>query len=322
MLNNQEIKKLSEYVLLNACAVSSSGLYNGKSGMTLSLFEAARYLNDEPLEDHAFELLEETLLVNSEDIGFENGLSGVGYVLLYLIDNEFIDADFDDFFGKQTNKILDRLTENKYNSSFLLQHITCVHFLASLKNRYQDNRINEMLELLMEELERLLSFHFFHFKNPNFKTTKWDTLHLFSLYLQLCIVTNLVASPSLIQVYKTLCEEGRAMYLYESGYYLSRLNPTTEIAAFAEQCKRDSIQNLNPELLNLREIINLLDKMRQEGDIWQKEIQLLESYLVENQQNDLEKSLVSTISKNAFQPGYGYGIARLIGYASHHLNLI
>ena len=97
---------------------------------------------------------------------------------------------------------------------------------------------------------------------------------------------------------------------------------TTEIAAFAEQCKRDSIQNLNPELLNLREIINLLDKMRQEGDIWQKEIQLLESYLVENQQNDLEKSLVSSISKNAFQPGYGYGIARLIGYASHHLNLI
>ena len=103
MLNNQESKKLSEYVLLNACAVSSSGLYNGKSGMTLSLFEAARYLNDEPLEDHAFELLEETLLVNSEDIGCENGLSGVGYVLLYLIDNEFIDADFDDFFeNRQT----------------------------------------------------------------------------------------------------------------------------------------------------------------------------------------------------------------------------
>lgn len=64
------VRKLIDYVLLNACSVNSSGLYNGKAGMSLALFEAARLLKDPYIEEQAFDLLQEALLSKNEDIGF------------------------------------------------------------------------------------------------------------------------------------------------------------------------------------------------------------------------------------------------------------
>ena len=88
------ISKLVDYLLLNAYSVNSSGLYNGKAGISLCLFEMSRFLQDEYIEEQAFELLKEFLLTKNEDIGFENGLSGVGYVLLYLIQKDFVGGTF------------------------------------------------------------------------------------------------------------------------------------------------------------------------------------------------------------------------------------
>lgn len=56
------IRKLVDYILLNAYSVNSTGLYNGKAGLSLSLFGAARLLNDDYIEDQAYELLQEALL--------------------------------------------------------------------------------------------------------------------------------------------------------------------------------------------------------------------------------------------------------------------
>ena len=33
MIKEETIRKLVDYILLNACSVNSSGLYNGKAGM-------------------------------------------------------------------------------------------------------------------------------------------------------------------------------------------------------------------------------------------------------------------------------------------------
>lgn len=83
-INEALIKKAAEHVMLNSCSVSSSGLFNGKAGMSLALFEVARFLEDEYIEDQALQTLQESLLTKTNDPGFENGLSGIGYVLLYL----------------------------------------------------------------------------------------------------------------------------------------------------------------------------------------------------------------------------------------------
>lgn len=72
------VRKLCDYILLNAYSVNSTGLYNGKAGFALCLFDVAYKLHDEYLEEQAYELLQEALLSRNEDIGFENGLMEKG----------------------------------------------------------------------------------------------------------------------------------------------------------------------------------------------------------------------------------------------------
>lgn len=77
--------------------------------MALALFEVSRYLQDEYIEEQAFDLLQEALLSKSEDISFENGLSGIGYVLIYLLENKFIEGDFEELFESKLEKIFVKL---------------------------------------------------------------------------------------------------------------------------------------------------------------------------------------------------------------------
>lgn len=108
-INKEILAKMSYYVALNACTVGLSGLYNGKAGMSLTLFEASRVLADEYLEEQASQLLQEALLVRTQDISFENGLSGIGYTVLYLLENGFIETEFEDVFGKQALTICQQI---------------------------------------------------------------------------------------------------------------------------------------------------------------------------------------------------------------------
>lgn len=117
-INEALIKKAVEHVMLNSGSVSSSGLFNGKAGMSLALFEVARFLEDEYIEDQALQTLQESLLTKTNDPGFENGLSGIGYVLLYLTKNKLVEADFDELFGdklqfiyEHADKLCDDLVE-------------------------------------------------------------------------------------------------------------------------------------------------------------------------------------------------------------------
>lgn len=62
MISDTTIRKLVDYISLNACSVNSSGLYNGKSGISLALFETAKCLQDTEIEDKAFSLFQESLI--------------------------------------------------------------------------------------------------------------------------------------------------------------------------------------------------------------------------------------------------------------------
>ncbi|HJH63822.1 MAG TPA: hypothetical protein OIM59_04125 [Bacteroides mediterraneensis] len=80
--------------------------------------EVARFLEDEYIEDQALQTLQESLLTKTNDPGFENGLSGIGYVLLYLTKNKLVEADFDELFGdklqfiyEHADKLCDDLVE-------------------------------------------------------------------------------------------------------------------------------------------------------------------------------------------------------------------
>lgn len=101
----ESIKILSDYIMLVSVSNDFSNLYYGRSGISISLFEASRYLDDGFTEEYAFNLLQQSLLYDKSDISFDKGLTGIGFSLLYLIKNKFIDAKFEDLFSEQLEKI-------------------------------------------------------------------------------------------------------------------------------------------------------------------------------------------------------------------------
>ena len=162
MINEATIRKIVDYMLLNACSINSSGLYSGKAGIALTLFEVARYLQDEYIEEQAFDLLQESLTSKTENISFEHGLSGIGYVLLYLIENKFIEADFDELFTDQYNKIIEEVDKSEGNSVFLFQALRMNYFWTSVKSIYpKDKRIDEIIRHIFEANELYFSVQFF-----------------------------------------------------------------------------------------------------------------------------------------------------------------
>jgi hypothetical protein len=153
--------------------------------MSLSLFEAAKTLKDEYLENCGFDLLQESLLSKIEDISFENRLSGIGYVLRYLIKNEFIEADFDEMFREQTEKILAGL-EKRSNDSKSLQNLTkIIYFLSDINRTNKDKRFVDYIHLIFKAIELRLTTEFADFKQSNNKSNKSMILIFFEEYLRL-----------------------------------------------------------------------------------------------------------------------------------------
>ena len=134
------VRKLCDYILLNAYSVNSTGLYNGKAGFALCLFDVAYKLHDEYLEEQAYELLQEALLSRNEDISFENGLSGIGYVLLYLMRQQYVEADFEEVFGTILNRIVEKATKEQVAVTVCIRMI-CFFQDLSRHGIYQAERL-------------------------------------------------------------------------------------------------------------------------------------------------------------------------------------
>lgn len=157
------IRKISDFVLLNAYSTESSGFYNGKAGISLALFEVSRLLKDEYLEEHAFELLQEALLYKGDDMSFASGYFGISFVLHYLVENDFVEADIDDLLGEQEQKIQLASREVIPISQLAVSTLsTCIDRLYLLRCASERNREEiEQLEAYLfssseEELERKL----------------------------------------------------------------------------------------------------------------------------------------------------------------------
>ncbi|MFK2511452.1 lanthionine synthetase LanC family protein [Bacteroides fragilis] len=146
MISDTTIRKLVDYISLNACSVNSSGLYNGKSGISLALFETAKCLQDTEIEDKAFSLFQESLIRKTNDYGFENGMSGIGYVLIYLITNKLIDADFEDLFGDQREAIIKHFENIDKQPDKLLVSYKIIYFYLSWIN--YKSKMREYIQLL------------------------------------------------------------------------------------------------------------------------------------------------------------------------------
>ena len=312
------IRKLADYILLNAYSVDSTGLYNGKAGLSLCLFEASRYLNDTYLESQAFDLLQESLLSKNEDVKFENGLAGVGYVLLYLINNKFIDADFDELFNDNTKKIFAELeTLKEVNSQVQIQHhFKLVYFLCLLNIENPDKDICGFIELFSKEIAQILIVQFSSIGNRDNLYYKIDVLHFFEIYLQMAHTCELFKhSQPLLECYSELYQKDEFVSSFNIGYYLSHIaqkQNDDNLRIIGENNKKKAVLNIHPSLLSLSQRIDLLNLLLQDKDQYVEQIKKMERDLIDI--DKLEKTMLLSINKFSFFAGYEHGLARVVLY--------
>lgn len=305
MTNEVTIRKIVDHILLNACSVNSSGLYNGKAGMALALFETARYLQDEYIEEQAFNLLQEALITQTEDIGFENGLGGIGYVLLYLLRKDIVDADFGELFGEQHEKIMAHLGKSKENSNITPNTIRLNYYLMEVQRIFPANRnIKEFIKTIFEAVEQDLITLFSSFRKLDSANNRILVLSQFECYLKtVCDCIFVDYSHALINDYVELYREGRIKSSFSIACCLEILGLD---GAF------DDVVISNKQFANQRDFLRYTS--------WRNLIKFAQ--LTGNDQiiteNDIEEALLKHMPQGAFIAGYEQGLSRLLIYLTNH----
>lgn len=96
--NDEQLLLIAQHLLINSAFTADLGLYNGKMGVVLFLCHYARYSGNTEYEDFAGELIDmiNEDLTDDMPAQLENGLSGIGWGIEYLISNRFMSGNTDD----------------------------------------------------------------------------------------------------------------------------------------------------------------------------------------------------------------------------------
>lgn len=320
------IKKLTDFILLNAYSLDSYGLYNGKSGLSLCLFELASFFQDERLADHAFELMQESLLTRTKSVLFETGLSGIGFFLLHIIDNHpYIQISFEEMFDEKRKWINKNLEFTYKEKKVDLLQIRILTYITSLQNRKTQKEISLTISFI-EQIFNQFSKLFVNIKSL-------DNDNRFRFYIQerfrtfLCQLYWLDNKECLYDkdILQSVCN--RFSQLYNEGVFINDYLTGIILYLHALRLKDTTLQeisfliinsaqkDINPSMMGLKEKIDLMYWLEKEKskDNLQITKRLYNSIWEKDNQN-IEQSIRSNIYKNSLLCGYGEGIARLLMY--------
>jgi len=316
MIQEKNIQKMVEFILPTIEKVDSTGLYNGKAGLSLSLFIASKYLHDEHLEDMAYRLLQESLIIKNYDVSFENGLAGIGYALLYLIENKYLETDFDEIFGMQYETVIKSFQKIEEDPMRLINSLQIIYFFSNAsKIKKGDDRIQTIIKKVFEGLELFLTVQFQDFADICYINKKADVLNVYKTYLKLIDYSGYIHfSPSLLENYAALYRKGRTISSLETGFYLNKITGKHNINDYEDIINENinsGIKNIHPSTFSLRERIGLakiLNILNYKSIMVNDLIPDIESMQKEKVMQDLLK----TVDERYFPLGYGAGLGRLL----------
>lgn len=159
------LRRIAEVLLLNSSITDSPGLLKGKIGIAIFMYIYARETGNETYKKFAGELIDEIYgQINiSTPVDFENGLTGIGWGIEYLVKNRFVEADTDEALSEIDNAIYKAMMQRPIlttDGSDLFGY--GFYYLARLRGRENDNEnLNtlvkkQVLIYLTDECERLL----------------------------------------------------------------------------------------------------------------------------------------------------------------------
>ena len=327
MTQETTVRKLVNFILRDVELINLPGLFQGKAGLSLSLFIASKFLQDETFEDIAYELLKKSLVINYFDTSFETGLSGIGYVLLYLIENNYLDADFDEIFGEQYQMIIKGFETIEKDPMRLINSLQVIYFLSKVKSiKKEDERIRKIIQKIFEGLELFLIVHFQDFTDIHYINNKEKVLNIYKMYLQLVDYSGYnYFSKSVLEDFAALYRRGRIVSSIETGFYLRNITTKHDISIYDDVVAENisnGINNIYVDTLSLKERIDLakiINIIKPKND--KKYDRLL---YFENLRKGKEiEDLLKTIDEKSYPLGYGAGLSRfLIYYVNQHIELL
>ncbi len=114
-MTGDRLQRIANVLLLNASFLDNPGLLNGKMGIAIFFYHYSRFTKNKIYENFAGELVDEIYeeINTSTPVNFENGLTGIGWGIEYLVKNGFVQAD--------TDKALSEI--DNYVSRSMMSHV-------------------------------------------------------------------------------------------------------------------------------------------------------------------------------------------------------
>lgn len=303
------VRLLADYVRWNMPAVGCSGLYNGRAGLALSLFECAAQLGDTVLETSASVCLRQALAAEVKDVGFECGQAGIGFALAYLMRRGLVEASYNDLYGRQTRNVAEQLKEaatSCFEGHFGL--VTALRLAPLCPGYGLETTAREVLpRLFRQEAElwrRFLSSPEEYM--PDSLARRWRTL------LSVALAVDYMPVTKDLEAYSDVLRMGRLKYDPVTFCYLSRLSGNGVDEAVQELLFRcgclGSLMGVTAELVTLREETTRLfvgpsDAVRESA--------FLQIYLSASA-GEVERRIVTHTTAGRQRVGLGSGVARLL----------
>ena len=160
------LERIVNILILNASFIDNLGLMNGKMGICIFFYHLALKTKSKIYEEFAGELLDEIYdeISIHTPLDFENGLTGIGWGIEYLVQNGFVDVNTNDTLSEIDNMVLKGILAKPLiiNNDKELYGIG-LYYLARLKGKPDTDenlgllRIKTHMVYLLEDCKRLLT---------------------------------------------------------------------------------------------------------------------------------------------------------------------
>ncbi len=159
-------------------------------GIAIFFYHYSRYTKNKIYEDYAGELIDEIYeeINTSTPVNFENGVTGIGWGIEYLVKNKFVQADTDEALVEIDNTVYKHRLNNPIliNSGDDLFGYGFYHVARILGHKIDDDDLNTLIKkyhliFLADECERILGQKLY--TRFNIETLSIDTVNSFVWFL-------------------------------------------------------------------------------------------------------------------------------------------
>lgn len=167
MRNHYEnwMQQLADDYLKKSSSIQEPGLFNGKTGAAIILFKYAQISGIEKYAERANHLIGDVfeIVLNRLPINFENGLTGIGWGILYLRQNGFLTAGADYLLDEIDKLLFVSIIKSRTLISNSGTYGAGIYFTERLKplngsstNLFKRQKV-QLSSYLRDDIERLLS---------------------------------------------------------------------------------------------------------------------------------------------------------------------